>query len=152
MSDNLRPMLYGARYEAAIADRPDAPSTDVTTVAGMHCESGDVLIKDVALPEPRVGDVLVTPATGAYGHAMANNYNSVPRPPVIFCKDGEARVVVRRETYEDLAARDDMTAAPFRVGLLGHGTVGSAFDDAARRACRRDRGRRPAGGPSCAGC
>jgi diaminopimelate decarboxylase len=106
MSDNLRPMLYGARYEAAIADRPDAPSTHVTTVAGMHCESGDVLIKDVGLPEPRVGDVLVTPATGAYGHSMANNYNSVPRPPVILCRDGEARVVVRRETYEDLTARD----------------------------------------------
>jgi diaminopimelate decarboxylase len=106
MSDNLRPMLYGARYEAAIADRADAPSTHVTTVAGMHCESGDVLIKDVALPEPRIGDVLVTPATGAYGHAMANNYNSVPRPPVILCRDGEAREVLRRETYEDLAARD----------------------------------------------
>jgi diaminopimelate decarboxylase len=58
------------------------------------------------LPDPRVGDVLVTPATGAYGHAMANNYNSVPRPPVILCKDGEARVVVRRETHEDLTARD----------------------------------------------
>ena len=72
----------------------------------MHCESGDILIKDVALPEPHVGDVLVTPATGAYGYAMANNYNGVPRPPVIFCRDGEARVVVRRETYEDLAARD----------------------------------------------
>jgi diaminopimelate decarboxylase len=106
MSDNLRPMLYGARYEAAIADRADAPSTDVCTVAGMHCESGDILIKDVTLPAPRVGDVLVTPATGAYGYAMANNYNGVPRPPVIFCKDGEARAVVRRETYEDLAARD----------------------------------------------
>jgi diaminopimelate decarboxylase len=106
MSDNLRPMLYGSRYEAAIAERPDAPSTHVTTVAGMHCESGDVLIKDVALAEPRIGDVLVTPATGAYGHSMANNYNSVPRPPVILCKDGEARVVVRRETYEDLTARD----------------------------------------------
>jgi diaminopimelate decarboxylase len=106
MSDNLRPMLYGARYEAAIADRPEAPSTHVCTVAGMHCESGDLLIKDVALPAPQVGDVLVTPATGAYGYAMANNYNGVPRPPVIFCKDGEARPVVRRETYEDLAARD----------------------------------------------
>src|SRR5207247_7012871 len=65
MSDNLRPMLYGARYEAIIADRPDAPANDVCTVAGMHCESGDVLIKDVALPEPQVGEVLVTPATGA---------------------------------------------------------------------------------------
>jgi diaminopimelate decarboxylase len=106
MSDNLRPMLYGARYEATIASRPDAPSTHICTVAGMHCESGDLLIKDVGLPEPKVGDVLVTPATGAYGHAMANNYNGVPRPPVIFCKDGEARVVIRRETYEDLAARD----------------------------------------------
>jgi diaminopimelate decarboxylase len=106
MSDNMRPMLYGARYEASIADRPDAPSTHVCTVAGMHCESGDILIKDVSLPEPRVGDVLVTPATGAYGYAMASNYNGVPRPPVVFCKDGEARLVVRRETYEDLAARD----------------------------------------------
>jgi diaminopimelate decarboxylase len=106
MSDNLRPMLYGARYEATIADRAEAPATHVSTIAGMHCESGDLLIKDVALPEPRVGDVLVTPATGAYGYAMANNYNGVPRPPVIFCKDGEARAVIRRETYEDLAARD----------------------------------------------
>jgi diaminopimelate decarboxylase len=106
MSDNLRPMLYGARYDAAIADRPDAPATSVCTIAGMHCESGDILIRDVALPEPRIGDVLVTPATGAYGYAMASNYNGVPRPPVIFCKDGEARVVVRRETYEDLTARD----------------------------------------------
>ena len=99
-------MLYGARYEAVIADRPEAPSTHVYTVAGMHCESGDILIKDVALPEPRIGDVLVTPATGAYGYAMANNYNGVTRPPVLFCKEGEARVVVRRETYEDLTARD----------------------------------------------
>jgi diaminopimelate decarboxylase len=106
MSDNIRPMLYGARYEAVIADRPEAPSTHVSTVAGMHCESGDILIRDVALPEPRTGDVLVTPATGAYGYAMASNYNGVPRPPVIFCKDGEAREVVRRERYEDLAARD----------------------------------------------
>jgi diaminopimelate decarboxylase len=72
----------------------------------MHCESGDILIRDVALADPREGDLLVTPATGAYGYAMANNYNGVPRPPVIFCRDGDARVVVRRETYEDLAARD----------------------------------------------
>jgi diaminopimelate decarboxylase len=107
MSDNLRPMLYGARYEAAIADRPDAPATEVATIAGMHCESGDILIKDVALAKPQPGDVLVTPATGAYGYAMANNYNGVPRPPVIFCKEGAARAVVRRETYEDLAARDE---------------------------------------------
>jgi diaminopimelate decarboxylase len=106
MSDNLRPMLYGARYDATLANRPDAPATQTATIAGMHCESGDILIREVELAEPRVGDLLVTPATGAYGYAMANNYNGVPRPPVIFCKDGNARVVVRRETYEDLAAHD----------------------------------------------
>src|SRR3954470_13404101 len=81
MSDNLRPMLYGARYDAAIANRPDAPATQMATIAGMHCESGDILIREVELPEPRVGDLLVTPATGAYGYTMANNYNGVPRPP-----------------------------------------------------------------------
>ncbi len=105
MSDNLRPMLYGARYEAQIANR-FLGGGELCTVAGMHCESGDVLVRDVELSEPRPGDVLVTPATGAYGHAMANNYNAVPRPPVIFCREGDARVVVRRETYADLTARD----------------------------------------------
>jgi diaminopimelate decarboxylase len=104
MSDNLRPMLYNARYEAEIADR--FGGSTLCTVAGKHCESGDILVEDVLLDSPRAGDVLVTPATGAYGHAMANNYNGIPRPPVIFCRDGEAREVVRRETYEDLAARD----------------------------------------------
>jgi diaminopimelate decarboxylase len=106
MSDNLRPMLYGSRYEALIADRAAASTETLVTVAGMHCESGDVIVRDTMLAEPAVGDVLVTPATGAYGYAMANNYNGVPRPPVVFCRDGEARVVVRRETYEDLTARD----------------------------------------------
>ena len=128
MSDNLRPMLYGALYEAEIADRfaqvgasapagtggttqvgADAPrgtSGELCTIAGMHCESGDVLVRDVQLNNPRVGDLLVIPATGAYSHAMANNYNAVPRPPVIFCREGDARVVVRRETYEDLTLRD----------------------------------------------
>jgi diaminopimelate decarboxylase len=104
MSDNLRPMLYGARYEADVADR--FGGTTRVQLAGKHCESGDVIIKDVLLDDPRVGDVVVVPVTGAYGHAMANNYNAVPRPPVIFCKDGEARVVVRRETLDDLHARD----------------------------------------------
>jgi diaminopimelate decarboxylase len=104
MSDNLRPMLYGARYEAQVADRFGGGT--MTTIAGKHCESGDILIRDVELADPRPGDVLVVPATGAYGHAMANNYNAIPRPPVIFCRDGEAREVVRRETYEDLALRD----------------------------------------------
>jgi diaminopimelate decarboxylase len=106
MSDNLRPMLYGSRYEAIVAGRADASALTPVTIAGMHCESGDILVRDVLLAEPAVGDVLVTPATGAYGYAMANNYNGVPRPPVIFCRDGQARVVVRRETYEDLTSRD----------------------------------------------
>jgi diaminopimelate decarboxylase len=117
MSDNLRPMLYGARYEAEIADRVGVTSPGganlrapegetLFTVVGKHCESTDVLVPDASLKDPRPGDILVTPVTGAYGHAMANNYNGIPRPPVIFCRDGEARVVVRRETYEDLTARD----------------------------------------------
>jgi diaminopimelate decarboxylase len=104
MSDNLRPMLYGARYEAEVADR--FGGEEPCTVAGKHCESGDILVRDVPLSDPRPGDVLVVPATGAYGHAMANNYNALPRPPVVFCKDGDARLVVRRETYDDLTLRD----------------------------------------------
>ena len=107
MSDNLRPMLYGARYEAVIADRAAETPETLATIAGMHCESGDVLVRDMELATPRVGDVLVTPATGAYGYALANNYNGKPRPPVIFCRDGEARVVVRRETWDDLLSRDE---------------------------------------------
>jgi diaminopimelate decarboxylase len=106
MSDNLRPMLYGSRYEAVIADRAGETPDALATIAGKHCESGDVLIRDIELAAPRVGDVLVTPATGAYGYAMANNYNGIPRPPVVFCREGEARVVVRRETWDDLLARD----------------------------------------------
>jgi diaminopimelate decarboxylase len=104
MSDNIRPMLYDAVYEAEIADRI-GDSTPCRLV-GMHCESGDVLIAEAHLEDPRVGDIVVTPATGAYGHAMASNYNGVPRPPVVFCRDGDARVVVRRETYQDLTSRD----------------------------------------------
>jgi diaminopimelate decarboxylase len=106
MSDNMRPMLYGARYEALIANRaagqPDTPAT----VAGMHCESGDILVRDAMLASPAVGDILVTPATGAYGYALASNYNGQPRPPVIFCSRGDAREAVRRESFEDLVARD----------------------------------------------
>ena len=104
MSDNLRPMLYGSLYQADIASRLGG-STRVH-IAGKHCESGDVLIRDAMLEDPRPGDVLVTPVTGGYGYAMANNYNGVPRAPVIFACGGQARVVVRRETLEDLHARD----------------------------------------------
>jgi diaminopimelate decarboxylase len=104
MSDNLRPMMYGARYEAHVADRFDGDTR--CELAGKHCESGDVIVREALLADPRPGDVIVTPATGAYGYAMANNYNGVPRPPVIFCKDGDARLAVRRERFEDLTARD----------------------------------------------
>jgi diaminopimelate decarboxylase len=104
MSDNMRPMLYGAPYEAHVADRLGGSTECV--LAGKHCESGDVILREALLADPRPGDVIVTPATGAYGYAMANNYNGVPRAPVVFCRDGDARVVVRRERYEDLTARD----------------------------------------------
>jgi diaminopimelate decarboxylase len=104
MSDNMRPMLYGSPYEAHVADR--LGGTTECVLAGKHCESGDVILREALLADPGPGDVIVTPATGAYGHAMANNYNGVPRAPVIFCKDGDARVVVRRERFEDLTARD----------------------------------------------
>ncbi len=104
MSDNLRPMLYAAAYEARVVDRLDGATECV--LAGKHCESGDVIVRRAMLDDPHPGDVIVTPATGAYGHAMASNYNGVPRPPVIFCNDGRARLVVRRETLEDLASRD----------------------------------------------
>ena len=106
MSDNLRPMLYGSRYEAILANRAADRADAEVTIAGMHCESGDILLEGASLPTPRRGDLVAMPATGAYGHAMANNYNGVPRPPVIFCEDGVARVVVRRESWEDLVRRD----------------------------------------------
>ena len=108
MSDNLRPMLYGSKYCAVFADRPEAeaPATESLDVVGKHCETGDNLIRQAQLSSPKLGDILVMPATGAYGHSMANNYNGVPRPPVIFCSNGDARVVVRRERYQDLLSRD----------------------------------------------
>jgi diaminopimelate decarboxylase len=108
MSDNLRPMLYGASYEAHLADRSGGGATGGIrcVLAGKHCESGDVIVRETTLEDPKAGDVIVTPATGAYGFAMASNYNGVPRPPVLFCKDGDARVVVRRESFEDLTTRD----------------------------------------------
>ncbi len=104
MSDNLRPMLYSASYEAHVADRFGGSTSCV--LAGKHCESGDVIVREALLDDPHPGDVIVTPATGAYGYAMASNYNGVPRPPVVFCRDGSARVVVRRESFDDLISRD----------------------------------------------
>jgi len=120
MSDNLRPMLYEARYQALVASRPLARSQGRCRLVGKHCESGDVIVREATLPAPVVGDVVVTPVTGGYGHALASNYNGALRPPVIFCRNGQARVVVRRETYADLLARD--TEEPARA--MGSGGAG----------------------------
>ena len=107
MSDNIRPMLYGARYSALLANKANEASDKVVTIAGSHCESGDVLIRDVALPASTArGDLLAIPATGAYGYAMASNYNKMPRPPVVMVSDGRSEVVIRRETYDDLIRLD----------------------------------------------
>jgi diaminopimelate decarboxylase len=104
MSDNPRPAMYNARYAALIASRADAEPTGAYAVAGKHCESGDVLIERVELPEPRRGDVLAVPVTGAYTLAMSSTYNAVPRPPAVLVTDGEARLIRRRETVDDLLA------------------------------------------------
>ena len=107
MSDNPRPVLYGSGYESFLPACPLAERDLQVTVVGKHCESGDVLVRDAAVPSNiSVGDILATPVTGAYGHSMGSNYNAVPRPPVVFCKDGDARLVVRRETLDDLLARE----------------------------------------------
>jgi diaminopimelate decarboxylase len=104
MSDNPRPQLYDARYTALLANRADAATAGPVSVAGLHCESGDVLIDDVTLPEAHRGDLLAVPATGAYTLSMASNYNGVPRPAAVLVRDGRARVIRRRETIDDLLA------------------------------------------------
>jgi diaminopimelate decarboxylase len=102
MSDNPRPQLYDAVYTAISAARADEPADERVSIAGMHCESGDVLIDDVTLPAPRRGDLLAVPATGAYTLAMASNYNGVTRPAAVLVAAGGARLIRRRETAEDL--------------------------------------------------
>jgi diaminopimelate decarboxylase len=104
ISDNPRPALYGARYTALVANRADEAATGTYAVAGKHCESGDLLIESVELPEPRRGDLLAVPVTGAYTLAMGSTYNAVPRPAVVLVRDGESRVIRRRETVDDLLA------------------------------------------------
>jgi diaminopimelate decarboxylase len=107
MSDNPRPVLYGSGYESFLPRDVAADRPETVTIVGKHCESGDVLVRDAAVPADLVvGDVLATPVTGAYGHSMGSNYNKVTRPPVVFVADGEARLVVRRETYDDLLRLD----------------------------------------------
>ena len=102
MGDNIRPKLYGARYEVLKVADPEAPATETVTIAGKYCESTDILITDAVVPPIRSGDLLCVPATGAYCLAMASNYNGMPRPEVLMVKDGRARVIRRRETLDDL--------------------------------------------------
>ncbi len=107
MSDNPRPVLYGSGYEAFLPRAVEADRDDTVTIVGKHCESGDVLVRDAAVPSDlAVGDILGTAVTGAYGHSMGSNYNKVPRPPVVFAAHGDARLVVRRETFDDLTRLD----------------------------------------------
>ena len=107
MSDNPRPVLYGSGYETFLPRAVEAERPQQVRVVGKHCESGDILVRDAQVPaDLAVGDVLATPVTGAYGHSMGSNYNKVLRPPVVFVRDGDARLVVRRETPEDLLRTD----------------------------------------------
>ena len=107
MSDNIRPSLYGAEYTTILANRTSTAAKTSSRLVGKHCETGDIIIREIDLPEDIVpGDLLAVPATGAYGRSMASNYNHVPRPSVVAVKDGKARVIVRRESIEDLLALD----------------------------------------------
>jgi len=106
MGDNIRPKLYGARYEAFLASDPDHAADGKVTIAGKYCESTDILITDIAMPPLELGDVIAVPAAGAYCLAMASNYNGMPRPEVLMLRDGEARVIRLRETLDDLVAAE----------------------------------------------
>jgi diaminopimelate decarboxylase len=106
MADNIRPALYGARYTALVANKAHLPAEETVTVAGRFCESGDVLIRDIALSRLAAGDLLAVPMVGAYCLPLASNYNLVPRPAVVLVRDGQAALIQRRETFQDLTARD----------------------------------------------
>ena len=106
MTDNLRPALYGARYEAMLANRGKEENEEVVSIAGKCCESGDMLIWDINLPQVASSDLLAISCTGAYGYSMANNYNRIRRPAVVFAKDGTSQIVVERETYENIIGND----------------------------------------------
>lgn len=107
MSDNPRPALYGARYEACLANRAaEEPGAEVFTIAGRCCESGDLLVRDLPLPRPVAGDILAVSCTGAYNYSMAMNYNHLPRPAMVLVRDGLADVIIERETYADLVRRE----------------------------------------------
>ena len=102
MADNIRPPLYGSVYQPVLASRMEDTSREPVTLAGRYCESGDILVKDASLPRLQSGDLVALPASGAYNLAMSSNYNQALRPAVVIVKDGQARLIRRRETYDDL--------------------------------------------------
>jgi len=106
MSDNIRPALYGAKYEAVVANKALESERNMVTIAGKLCESGDILVKDVNLPTVRPGDIIAIPVCGAYSIPMSSNYNAMPRPAIVMVKEGQARSIRRRETYQDLMSLD----------------------------------------------
>lgn len=116
MADNIRPALYGARYTAAVVNREAGPATETVTIAGKYCESGDVLIPDLALPRTVPGDLLAIPMAGAYCLAMASNYNLAPRPAAVLVNEGQAQLFRRRETYADLLMTEALPATVARLG------------------------------------
>ncbi|MGB7439814.1 MAG: diaminopimelate decarboxylase [Coleofasciculaceae cyanobacterium] len=118
MSDNPRPITYQSLYRAVVANRMSAPLSETITLAGKHCESGDILIKEAQLPSTEPGDTLVVMSTGAYNYSMASNYNRLPRPAVVLVKAGEAQLIVKRETYQDLIRLDLL---PERLVVEGNG-------------------------------
>jgi len=108
MADNIRPAIYGARYEAVVANRMNHKATRRVTIAGKFCESGDILIRDIELPEVGAGDIVAVPDCGAYCLAMGSNYNASLKPAIVMVREGRARLIRRRETYEDLMRCDSV--------------------------------------------
>jgi len=110
MPDNIRPALYDAEYEAIVVNKADQETEEVVSITGKCCESGDMLIWDIELPELESGDILLVSCTGAYGYSMANNYNSLPKPGVVLVNDGQVEEIIRREQYQDLVAKEEIPA------------------------------------------
>jgi diaminopimelate decarboxylase len=106
MADNIRPALYGSRYEALVANKVTEDEVELLTIAGKFCESGDILVRDAKLPRVVPGDIIVIPVSGAYSLPLASNYNASLKPAIILVRDGKARIIRRRESYDDLMLRD----------------------------------------------
>jgi diaminopimelate decarboxylase len=119
MSDNPRPITYQSVYRALVANRMSAPLSEKTTLAGKHCESGDVVIQEAYLPPLEANDVIVVAGTGAYNYSMASNYNRVPRPAAVLVREGEAHLIIQRETLQDLIRHDCLPEALMPVSELG---------------------------------